>query len=152
MKHVIFIVLLALWASVVPAGAQQVTVTTVPEGESPAALPRLILDQPVYEAGEIEGGTTIAHDFTIKNEGQAPLVISEVRAGCGCIVSDFDKDIAPGESGQVTITMKVYQEWAGHSLRRTAWIVNNDPISPQVRLTMNARVKPDPKQPPAKQP
>jgi|GEM_PF-3009067 Protein of unknown function (DUF1573). len=141
---VVLIMLLALWAPADPAWAQQVTVTKVPEGESPTALPRLILEQPVYEGGEIEAGTTITHEFTIKNEGRAPLVISEVRAGCGCIVSDFDRDIAPGESGQVSITMKIYQEWAGHSLRRTAWIINNDPISPQVRLTMNVRVKPGP--------
>lgn len=150
MRYVILMMMLAILTPAVSAGAQQVSVTKVPAGESLEALPRLILDQPVHEAGEIEAGTTITHEFIIKNEGRAPLLISEVRAGCGCIVPAFDKNIAPGDSGKVTISMKVYREWAGHSLRRTAWVITNDPISPQVRLTMNATIKPDSGQPPVK--
>lgn len=150
MRYLILLMMLAIWLAAASAGAQQVSVTKVPAGESLEALPRLILDHPLHEAGEIEAGTTITHDFIVKNEGRAPLLISEVRAGCGCIVPAFDKEIAPGDSGKVTIAMKIYREWAGHSLRRTAWVMTNDPIAPQVRLTMNARIKPDPNQPPAK--
>jgi len=131
------------------AEAQQMTATKVPADERLEPLPRIIVDQPIHNAGEIEAGTTLAHEFAIKNEGSSPLSISEVRAGCGCIVSSFDQEIEPGKIGRVTITMKVYREWAGHSLQRTAWIMSNDPVSPQVRLTISASIKPAQDQPPA---
>lgn len=142
MKYIFLLIIMSIFTPVAIADAQQVTATKVPAGESLEPLPRLVLDQPVHDAGEIEAGTTIAHEFIIKNEGSAPLLISEVRAGCGCIISSFDRDIEPGKTGRVTITMNIYREWAGHSLRRTAWVMSNDPVSPQVRLTIGASIKP----------
>lgn len=141
---------MSIFVPITAAEAQQMSVTKVPADEKLEPLPRLIVDQPVHNAGEIEAGTTIAHEFAIRNEGSSPLSISEIRAGCGCIVSSFDKEIEPGKTGRVTITMKVYREWAGHTLRRTAWIMSNDPLSPQVRLTISASIKPAQSQPPAK--
>lgn len=142
-RSVVLLLLILIGLPLGPAGAQQVPPTKVPEGERLAPHPRLFLDQPAYEAGEVKAGTSVSHQFTFKNEGDAPLTISEVRAGCGCMVSDFDREVAPGGVGRVTITMKIYQEWAGHSLRRTAWVLTNDPVAPQIRLTMSAKVQPE---------
>jgi len=41
-------------------------------------------------------------EFT--NEGDAPLIITNVRPSCGCTVANYTKDpIAPGKSGQIEV-------------------------------------------------
>ncbi|MDL2226956.1 DUF1573 domain-containing protein, partial [Deltaproteobacteria bacterium OttesenSCG-928-M10] len=62
--------------------------------------------------------------------------------GCGCSVADYDRTIEPGQTGKITITVKVYREWAGQNVRKAAWVLTNDPLNPQVRLIMVGRVLP----------
>ncbi len=134
---------LAVAALAGPVAAQQLPAAKVPAGESQTPLPRLILEAPVFEAGDVRPGSEVTHEFTFKNEGRADLVIEGVQAGCACLVSSFEPTIAPGETGRITLTLKVYPEWAGQTLRRTAWLLTNDPLSPQVRLVVGARILPE---------
>lgn len=124
-----------------PALAQQLAPATVPPGESAAAKPRLMIENQIYEAGDIEAGTQVSHEFLIKNEGGSPLEITEVKPGCGCSAAMFDRVVAPGETGRITISVRVYREWAGQELRKTAWVLTNDPLAPQVRLVIGGLVK-----------
>ncbi len=123
------------------AHAQQLPQSTAPPGESARPKPRLMIQSAVYEAGDIEPGALVRHEFAIANEGNAPLEITEVKPGCGCAAAMFDRVIPPGATGAITISVKVYPEWAGQTLRKTAWVLTNDPVSPQVRLVISGRVK-----------
>ncbi len=127
-----------------PALAQQLAPATAPPGESAGPKPRLMVEQPVYEAGDIEAGTQVSHEFLIRNEGDAPLEITEVKPGCGCSAAMFDRVVAPGETGRITISVKVYREWAGQELRKTAWVLTNDPLAPQLRLVVSGLVQEPP--------
>lgn len=52
---------------------------------------------------EFDGSVT--HTFTIKNEGDAPLVITRVIASCGCTTPEWTKEpIEPGKTGDIKIT------------------------------------------------
>jgi hypothetical protein len=42
------------------------------------AGPRMVIVAPVFDAGKVDQGTTVAHDFIVKNTGDAPLLISSV--------------------------------------------------------------------------
>lgn len=43
--------------------------------------------------------------FTFKNVGNAPLVINQAIASCGCTVPTYTKEpIAPGQSGKIDVT------------------------------------------------
>lgn len=43
--------------------------------------------------------------FTFKNTGNAPLIINQAIASCGCTVPSFTKEpVKPGESGQIKVT------------------------------------------------
>lgn len=43
--------------------------------------------------------------FTFRNEGMSPLVLSNVRASCGCTTPKWPKQpIEPGESGEIQVT------------------------------------------------
>lgn len=56
------------------------------KGEKPTTAetqeqPRILLDSTQFYAGEVDEGTVIVHDFTVKNTGKAPLTIEKVKAG-----------------------------------------------------------------------
>ena len=57
-----------------------------------------------YDFGTIEEGQVIEHEFKFTNSGQAPLVISNIQASCGCTTPDWTKSpVKPGEEGYVKV-------------------------------------------------
>lgn len=60
------------------------------------------LDSTRQNLGVIEEGQIVEMTWKFKNVGQYPLVIQEVRAGCGCtLVSRPEQPIAPGEQDEI---------------------------------------------------
>lgn len=52
-----------------------------------------------------EADGDVSHTFTIKNAGEAPLVLTRVIASCGCTTPEWTKEpIAPGKTGDIKIT------------------------------------------------
>ena len=65
----------------------------------------------VFEADTINLGQFTEKDpiqtcvYTFTNTGDAPLVIHQAIASCGCTVPEYDKaPIKPGEKGRITVT------------------------------------------------
>lgn len=53
--------------------------------------------------GENDGRAT--HVFTFKNTGTTPLILTNVKAGCGCTTPEWDRQpVAPGASGKITVS------------------------------------------------
>ena len=53
--------------------------------------------------------------FTFTNVGNAPLVINQVIASCGCTIPRYDKrPIAPGQKGSIEVTYNGTGKFAGH--------------------------------------
>jgi len=62
-------------------------------------------DETVYDFGKIKVNEPVTHEFTFTNSGDAALVISSVKASCGCTVTEYTKDPIPsGENGFVKAT------------------------------------------------
>ncbi|RZJ75393.1 MAG: DUF1573 domain-containing protein [Flavobacterium sp.] len=58
-----------------------------------------------YNFGDIEKGKPVSHDFTFKNTTKQTVLITNVKASCGCTATNYTKTpIKPGESGSVTAT------------------------------------------------
>ncbi|MDX1909246.1 MAG: DUF1573 domain-containing protein [Bacteroidia bacterium] len=58
-----------------------------------------------YNFGSVPAGTTVTHKFKFKNTGTEPLVITRVKASCGCTTPNYSKDpIAPGEDGFIDVS------------------------------------------------
>ena len=52
-----------------------------------------------------ESRPIVSSEFVFKNTGDAPLVIHQTIASCGCTTAMFtEKPIQPGESGKVSVT------------------------------------------------
>lgn len=75
------------------------------ETSNAGASPKFEWTEKVFNFGKIEQNKPVTAEFTFKNTGTAPLIISNVRPSCGCTVADYTKNpVAPGESGYVKAT------------------------------------------------
>jgi hypothetical protein len=99
----------------------------------------MVLPEKEYNAGLNPPGTSITHEFQVKNEGDDDLIL-EVVPGCGCVVTNFDKTIIPGQSGTIIVTVDLYDAWAGRAVNKAVTVSSNDPDAPLSRLIMRAKV------------
>ncbi|RIW16206.1 DUF1573 domain-containing protein [Algoriphagus lacus] len=84
--------------AVTPVNAQ--TTTTA----DPSTLGQFQFTEMEYDFGNINEGQVIEHVFNFTNNGQAPLVISNITASCGCTSPEWTKTpVNPGESGFVKV-------------------------------------------------
>ena len=69
------------------------------------AQAKATFDKMTHEFGVVLWKHPATATFQIKNDGDKPLVISNVTTSCGCTVADWTKEpIAPGATGVVTST------------------------------------------------
>jgi len=67
-------------------------------------FPKMSFEEEVYDFGTITAGETVEHEFTFENTGDAPLVISNAKASCGCTVPNWTKEpVQPGETGNMLV-------------------------------------------------
>jgi hypothetical protein len=92
------------------------------------------------EFGDVPKGEMLEHDFVVKNTGSADLMITDVKPACGCTLQRFDKLIKPGAEGKVHLSVDT-RSFQG-PISKTALIMTNDPITPQVTVFIMANVKP----------
>ncbi len=57
-----------------------------------------------YDFGNVKEGTIVEQIYTFKNTGDAPLIISQVSASCGCTTPEYSKHpVLPGELGEIKV-------------------------------------------------
>ncbi|MEZ4774067.1 MAG: DUF1573 domain-containing protein [Bacteroidia bacterium] len=57
-----------------------------------------------YNYGQVQAGTNVTHQFKFKNTGTEPLVLTRVKASCGCTTPSYSKDpIPPGQEGFIDV-------------------------------------------------
>ncbi|QDH79081.1 DUF1573 domain-containing protein [Echinicola soli] len=70
----------------------------------PSTLGKFKFDDMQFDFGAIDQGKVVEHTFTFTNDGQSPLIISNVQASCGCTTPDWSKKpVKPGEEGHVKV-------------------------------------------------
>ena len=71
-----------------------------------AQQPVITFEKTEHDFGKIdEDGGRVSVVFEFKNEGMAPLVLSNVRASCGCTTPTWTKEpVEPGQKGSITVT------------------------------------------------
>jgi hypothetical protein len=69
--------------------------------------PIIEFDKKEYDFGEIIEGEEVKGKFTLVNRGKVDLILTEVKASCGCTTPDWTKEaIGPGESGEIQFLFK----------------------------------------------
>lgn len=65
---------------------------------------KITFDTVAFDFGVVEQGQKVNHAFTFTNTGEYPLVLSSVKASCGCTVPSWTKEpVAPGQKGTVEV-------------------------------------------------
>jgi len=66
----------------------------------------ILFDKTVHNFGKFsEANPVVSCKFIFKNVGDAPLIINQAIASCGCTVPSFtEKPVMPGETGEITVT------------------------------------------------
>jgi hypothetical protein len=102
--------------------------------------PKVVAVEPIKDAGTVAKGDKVVHDFALRNDGDAVLEITNVQAACGCTVAEFDKSIAPGQTGKVHLVVDT-ADFNG-PIAKGVTVFTNDPATPQLELTVRAKVTP----------
>ncbi|NDW11586.1 DUF1573 domain-containing protein [Bacteroides sp. 214] len=73
-------------------------------------------EKTTYSFGEFSESTPIVSaEFKFTNVGDAPLVIHQAIASCGCTVPEYTKEpIAPGETGIIKVTYNGTGRYPGY--------------------------------------
>jgi len=104
--------------------------------------PRPVIEckEPVKDFGTVWVGPVLKHEFTLTNNGKAPLRITKVRPSCGCtIAGTYPKVIKPGESGKFPFS--VHSTKLRGKFEKGITIKSNDPATPNFRLRLRGQVK-----------
>lgn len=101
--------------------------------EESVPAPKLVITEPQFDFGTRPNTEVVEHSFELRNEGDAPLVITRVKASCGCTVAKLtSKEIAPGESEKLTakLNLKGRRGRQNKGIR----IQSNDPTQPSIMV------------------
>lgn len=99
----------------------------------------IIFEKVNHDYGTIKKGSDGSSTFTFTNKGQKPLILSTVRASCGCTVPEWPRQpIAPGEKAEIKVK---YNTNIAGNFSKTITVVSNAANSPVI-LRVRGRVIP----------
>ncbi len=99
-----------------------------------------------HDFGQIEEGTVAVHEFTFINSGDQPLIISTVKASCGCTTPFWTKEpILPGKKGKITASYNSRNRPGGFN--KSITVTSNARHSSKMVYIKGMAVKPEGLQP-----
>lgn len=85
-----------------------------------------------------EENGNVSYDFRFRNTGKSPLILTDVRAGCGCTVPAWSRaPVLPGGEGTIRVTFDPRQR-PGAFIKSIT--VNSNAENPVVSLTIRGKV------------
>lgn len=97
-----------------------------------------LLDNTEHDFGKIEKGQKVTKEFSIKNTGKSPLVISKAQSACNCITHTLTPaSIPPGKKGVLQVT---YSPHSKRGNRDILTVITNDLGHPEIKVTLTAEV------------
>lgn len=104
----------------------------------PDNLTAIQLPEIQHDFGTIVKNSSVTHLFKIKNVGENPLTIENVKASCGCTVPEWPKEaIAPGAESTIKVTFNSAGK-RGVQNKAITITANTDPVN--TRLYIKATI------------
>lgn len=92
-----------------------------------------------FDFGTVKQGGKVSHDFTFKNTGTQPLIISDVQASCGCTTPDYTKTpVNPGEEGVIKVVYDTSGQ--GEGAKHKSVTVTSNAAEPLLTLHIKGTV------------
>jgi hypothetical protein len=127
----LFLIILALLAGSLVLKAQ--------EEKSENNGPQISFDKETHDYGEIfmhGDGNCV---FTFTNTGNEPLLLTNVRAGCGCTVPQWPREpVLPGDSAEIKVRYTTLNR--PHSINRSIVVTSNAANKPSLVLRLRGKV------------
>ena len=86
-------------------------------------------DKTTHDFGNFsEANPVVEHTFTFSNLGDAPLIINQAIASCGCTIPEYSKQpIAPGQKGTIKVIYNSKGKIPGHFKKTVTVRTNGEP-------------------------
>ncbi|KPH13714.1 DUF1573 domain-containing protein [Chryseobacterium sp. ERMR1:04] len=92
-----------------------------------ASAQTITFDKTTFDYGNVKPGSDGIRFFTVTNTGDKPLVLSNVKASCGCTTPDFSTDpIMPGKSAKIKVG---YNTTLNGGFNKMIEVFSNDPAN-----------------------
>ncbi|MBI4830462.1 MAG: DUF1573 domain-containing protein [Candidatus Lindowbacteria bacterium] len=121
------------------SAAEELAPSPPPTVQAGGPSPRIVFDATEHDFGSLTAGQVVKHTFRFRNEGDATLIIGEVKSTCGCTGTLLSKnEIPPGEYGDIEVTFT-----SGNSSgqkKKAIYVPSNDPQQPKVEIYIIAKV------------
>lgn len=113
--------------------------TTEPATEQPLDGPKIEFAALEHNYGNIAKGGNGNCEFTFTNNGNEPLILSNVKASCGCTTPSWTKEpIMPGQTGTIKVS---YNTRNIGSFNKTITVTSNAINTPRVVLKIKGKVE-----------
>lgn len=106
------------------------------DAEDNRELPQITFEEDSVHFGTISQGEKVRKVFVFENTGDAPLLIAQVEASCGCTaMRNWPKDpISPGETGEIEVEFDSHNR-SGFQNKTITVMANTVPSKNVVLLT-----------------
>lgn len=102
--------------------------------------PKITLSSELWDFGDALYGDALQQTFTIKNEGDADLILDRVKGSCSCTVPRLTtKLLKPGESTEVTVIFNTKKRQG--QISTNVQVRSNDPLRPVLTYRVKGSVK-----------
>ena len=90
-------------------------------------------EESTYDFGQVKSGEKVTHNYSFTNTGDEPLLLSNVKASCGCTAPNWPRTpIAPGETGEIEVVFSARGK--GKQKKNVTITANTQPATTQIFL------------------
>jgi hypothetical protein len=107
--------------------------------------PVITVETDRLDLGDVPNGQIAARDLTVRNTGDAVLVVEGLSTSCGCTTAAMEPmQLAPGASG----TLHIEMDTGAHGpeltgpLVRQVFVKSNDPAQPDLVVELAVNITP----------
>ena len=119
---------------------KNVNVTPVAANAKTEKAAEIKFESVSHDFGTIVADNPVKCVFTFTNTGDAPLIIHQAIATCGCTVPTYSKDpVKPGEKGQIEVTYNGRASGATRFMKGIT-VRSNAKTNPVIRLTIEGEI------------
>lgn len=106
--------------------------------QTPANGPKIEFEKMEHNYGQIQKDGDGNCQFTFTNNGTEPLILSNVRASCGCTSPSWTKEpVMPGQTGTIKVSYNTHNVGG---FTKTITVTSNAVDNPRVVLKIKGNV------------
>ncbi|MCF2217986.1 DUF1573 domain-containing protein [Chryseobacterium sp. PS-8] len=106
-----------------------------------ASAQTITFDKTTFDYGNVKPGSDGIRFFTVTNTGDKPLILSNVKASCGCTTPEFSQDpILPGKSAKIKVG---YNTGINGGFNKMIEVFSNDPVNSRSVIYIKGNVDPN---------